>query len=85
MNKLAQTRGEVRRNGVESKSIFMKLKDSMATPIKIQSNPEFLFFDSLKNIFDPVTYNTIMKLLHLYNEVINITLLILFIGSTKSH
>ncbi len=69
MNKLAQARMETRRSVIETKGTFMKMKDTMSTPTKIQSNPEYLYFDSLKSIFDPSTYKTLIKMLHIYNEV----------------
>ena len=49
--------------------IMSKMKDFGATPVKNQSNPEYLFFESLKNVFDTNQYKILIKLLHLYNEV----------------
>jgi hypothetical protein len=49
-----------------------KVKEVTSQPTvsnKNQSNPEFIFFESLKNIFDDSTYKILIKLLHLYNEV----------------
>ena len=70
MNKLAQTRTEVKRAPVEQKPAFFKFKEAMGTPTKIQSNPEFLFFESLKNILDRESFKGVIKLLFLFNEVI---------------
>jgi hypothetical protein len=70
MNKLAQTtRTEIKRPPVEQKPSFYKLKETMGTPTKIQSNPEFLFFESLRNILDRDVFKTVIKLLHIFNEV----------------
>ena len=46
-----------------------KMKDIGSTPVKNQSNPEYLFFESLKNVFDPNHFKILIKLLYLYNEV----------------
>ena len=71
MNKLVQTRVEIKRGLItDSKSSFFKFKESMGTPTKIQSSPEFLFFESLKNILDNSSFKSVIKLLYLYNEVI---------------
>ncbi len=46
-----------------------KMKDVTSTPVKNQSNADYLFFENLKNVFDSNTFKIIIKLLHLYNEV----------------
>ncbi len=54
----------------EMKSSYMKYREaSNLTPSKIQKNPEHLFFESLRNIFDEAVYKIMIKLLHLFNEV----------------
>lgn len=37
--------------------------------VKNQNNPEFLFFENLKNLIEKSYYNSIIKLLSLYIEV----------------
>ncbi len=49
--------------------IINKMRDNCSSPNKNQSNPEYLFFESLKNVFDDSTFKVLIKLLHLYNEV----------------
>ena len=72
MTKLAQNRVDLRRNQGEAKGQYFKVKDFMTTPTKIQSNPEFVFFEYLKTQFDPPIFKSIIKLLYLFNEgVIN--------------
>ena len=70
MNKLAQTnRNEIKKPPVEQKQSFNKYKDTTGTPTKIQSNPEYLFFESLRNVLDRDVFKTVIKLLHIFNEV----------------
>jgi hypothetical protein len=70
MNKLAQTnRSEIKKPPVEQKQSFNKYKDTTGTPTKIQSNPEYLFFESLRNVLDRDVFKTVIKLLHIFNEV----------------
>ena len=68
MTKLAQGRTEQRKIQTETKGPYLKMKEPMPTPDKIQSNPEFHFFESLKNLMDPPVFEIVIKLLHLYNE-----------------
>jgi len=68
MTKLAQGRTEQRKIQSEMKGPYLKMKEPISTPIKIQSNPEFHFFESLQNLMDPPIFEIVIKLLHLYNE-----------------
>lgn len=54
--------------GNEYKNNYLKLKENFSFTPKNQSNPEYLFFESLRNILDPYTYKNLIKLLHLYTE-----------------
>jgi histone deacetylase complex regulatory component SIN3 len=56
-------------NDLKQSYMMNKMKDIGSTPVKNQSNPEYLFFESLRNVFDQSIYKTLIKLLHLYNEV----------------
>jgi hypothetical protein len=54
----------------DMKAPYIKYRETAnLTPSKTQKNPEYLFFESLKTIFDSTTYKIVIKLLHLYNEV----------------
>jgi hypothetical protein len=46
-----------------------RYKDVGVTGSKSQSNPEYMFFESLRGVFEIPVYQTLIKLLHLYNEV----------------
>jgi predicted component of type VI protein secretion system len=68
MTKLAQAKVDSRKVQ-ESRGPGLRLKDTMAAPAKMQVNPDYLYFESLKNVFDSATYKIIIKLLHIYTEV----------------
>ena len=55
-------------NSNNEKHNIIKYREITQSTPKIQSSPDFLFFNRLKDIFHPNIYNIIIKLLYLYNE-----------------
>lgn len=52
----------------EKDSSYLAYGNLKGDNIKNQINPEYLFFDNLKHVLDSMSYMSIIKLLHLYNE-----------------
>jgi hypothetical protein len=62
---------EIKRSVSDSKILSQKPKEliNIGNMNRSQSNPEYLIFENIKNIFDSQTFKIIIKVLNLFNEV----------------